>query len=224
MQEVAASVGYHDVLYFSRLFKKHTGMTPTSFSGHAPGPDRLYGKPGLCIVDAHRESYSVNDNRYQRSFWGDHPHEQKIDAPHGNSFHGQSSTVRERVPRYSQPDTTGRERAGANWRGTARIDSSPALECPMEVVDLTFSVLDFSLSFPRAETITDMITFGFDENVHEAAMIALEGMLDWMVELYGFERKEALNLASLLVDLRITQLVNGVNGVHAVLFKQALLE
>ncbi|NRQ51925.1 AraC family transcriptional regulator [Brevibacillus sp. HD1.4A] len=70
MQEVAASVGYHDVLYFSRLFKKHTGMTPTSFSGHAPGPDRLYGKPGLCIVDAHRESYSVNDNRYQRSFGG----------------------------------------------------------------------------------------------------------------------------------------------------------
>ncbi|MGM0712367.1 hypothetical protein ACWKW1_11475 [Brevibacillus parabrevis] len=57
-------------IYFSRLFKKHTGMTPTSFSGHAPGPDRLYGKPGLCIVDAHRESYSVNDNRYQRSFGG----------------------------------------------------------------------------------------------------------------------------------------------------------
>ncbi|WP_232322280.1 AraC family transcriptional regulator [Brevibacillus parabrevis] len=74
MQEVAASVGYQDVLYFSRLFKKHTGMTPTSFSGQAPsaspGPDRLYGKPGLCIVDAHRESYSVNDNRYQRSFGG----------------------------------------------------------------------------------------------------------------------------------------------------------
>ncbi|TGV02779.1 acetamidase, partial [Mesorhizobium sp. M00.F.Ca.ET.186.01.1.1] len=59
---------------------------------------------------------------------------------------------------------------------------------------------------------------------HEAAMIALEGMLDWMVELYGFERKEALNLTSLLVDLRITQLVKGVNGVHAVLSKQALLE
>ncbi|MED3498175.1 AraC family transcriptional regulator [Brevibacillus agri] len=74
LQEVAAAVGYQDVLYFSRLFKKHTGMTPSAFSEHAlaapPVPDRLYGKPGLSIVDEKGESYSVNDNRYQRSFGG----------------------------------------------------------------------------------------------------------------------------------------------------------
>ncbi|RNB58441.1 helix-turn-helix domain-containing protein [Brevibacillus gelatini] len=74
MQEIAAFVGYQDVLYFSRLFKKHTGMTPSAFSGQAlttPAvPDRPYGKPGLSIVDEKRGSYSVNDNRYQRSFGG----------------------------------------------------------------------------------------------------------------------------------------------------------
>ncbi|MGE5701769.1 MAG: acetamidase/formamidase family protein [Clostridia bacterium] len=102
--------------------------------------------------------------------------------------------------------------------------SSPALECPMQVVDLTFSVLDQTIAFPRAETPHERITFGFHEDVHEAAMIALEGMLDWMQELHGYERKEALNLASLLVDLRMTQLVNGVNGVHAVLAKEAILK
>lgn len=100
--------------------------------------------------------------------------------------------------------------------------ASPALECPMELVDLTFHVLDLKLAFPRAETPTSWIAFGFHEDVHEAAMIALEGMLDWMQELYGFERKEALTLSSLLVDLRITQLVNGVRGVHAILEKSKL--
>ena len=95
--------------------------------------------------------------------------------------------------------------------------ASPALESPMELVDLTFHVLDKHLSYPRAETPSAYVTFGFHEDVHEAAMIALEGMLNWMQELYGFERKESLTLASLLVDLRITQLVNGVRGVHAIL-------
>lgn len=100
--------------------------------------------------------------------------------------------------------------------------ASPALECPMDVVDLTFHVLDQKLAFPRAETPTSWIAFGFHEDVHEAAMIALEGMLDWMQELYGYERKEAMTLASLLVDLHITQLVNGVRGVHAILKKSKL--
>jgi len=42
-------------------------------------------------------------------------------------------------------------------------------------------------------------------------------MLRLMNELFGYGRKEALALASLVVDLRITQIVNGVRGVHAVL-------
>jgi acetamidase/formamidase len=48
-------------------------------------------------------------------------------------------------------------------------------------------------------------------------LIALDAMLVLMNELYGLPRGEALALASLLVDLRITQVVNGVQGVHAVL-------
>jgi acetamidase/formamidase len=33
----------------------------------------------------------------------------------------------------------------------------------------------------------------------------------------GLERRDALALASVVVDLRVTQVVNGVVGVHAVL-------
>ena len=96
--------------------------------------------------------------------------------------------------------------------------SGPALECPMELVEVGFHLHpDLHLSHPRAETPAGWITFGFHEDLNEAAMIALDGMLDWMGLLLGIERKEALALSTLLVDLHITQLVNGVRGVHAVL-------
>lgn len=94
----------------------------------------------------------------------------------------------------------------------------PALECPMELVDLTFRVRnDMPLTMPRAKTGSSWIAFGFHTDLNEARMIALANMLDLMHELYGYERKEAIALASLVVDLRITQIVNGVQGVHAVL-------
>jgi acetamidase/formamidase len=42
-------------------------------------------------------------------------------------------------------------------------------------------------------------------------------MLSHLTEEYGLGRPQGLALASLVVDLRITQVVNGTLGVHAVL-------
>jgi len=97
--------------------------------------------------------------------------------------------------------------------------ATTALECGMELVDLTLSLHpDLHLTTPRATTPAGRITFGFHTDVHEAAMIALEAMLAWMGELYGVAKRDALALASLVVDLHVTQLVNaGVCGVHAIL-------
>ena len=96
--------------------------------------------------------------------------------------------------------------------------SVTAIECPMDLVDLTLSVReDLLLSMPRATTPIGHITFGFHEDLNEATTMALEGMLQWMGELHGLDRRMALALASLTVDLRVTQIVNGVRGVHAVL-------
>jgi acetamidase/formamidase len=96
--------------------------------------------------------------------------------------------------------------------------SSTGIECPMERVELTFRLRgDLSLAMPRANTPAGWITFGFHKDLNEATMIALEAMLDLLHEHYGMERLEALAMASLVVDLRITQIVNGVRGVHAVL-------
>jgi acetamidase/formamidase len=96
--------------------------------------------------------------------------------------------------------------------------SGTAIECPMERVDLTFRLhKDLRLKTPRAETAAGQITFGFHEDLNEATLLALEAMLELLEERYGVGRHEALALASLVVDLRVTQIVNGVSGVHAVL-------
>ena len=97
--------------------------------------------------------------------------------------------------------------------------SQTAIECPMERVDLTFELLpDLRITTPRAETPAGWVTMGVHEDLHEASMLALEAMLDLMGERYGLGRLDALALASVAVDLRVTQLVNGgVVGAHALL-------
>jgi acetamidase/formamidase len=47
-------------------------------------------------------------------------------------------------------------------------------------------------------------------------------MLDLMLREYGLDRERALALASVCVDLRVTQIVNEAKGVHAVLRRDAL--
>ena len=101
--------------------------------------------------------------------------------------------------------------------------SGTAIECPMEDVDLTFRLHEnLHLKTPRAQTAAGWITFGFDADLNEATMIALEAMIDLLCEQYQLERLQALSLASLVGDLRVTQIVNGVCGVHAVLPPDAI--
>ena len=78
---------------------------------------------------------------------------------------------------------------------------------------------DLHLRWPRAETPTHVITMGFHENLEEAARIALEEMLDYLVQEKHLDRDTAYILASDAVDMHITQLVDGKKGVHALLPK-----
>jgi len=96
--------------------------------------------------------------------------------------------------------------------------SGLAIETAFARVQLTLSLRDdLSLETPIARTHDSWVTFGFDEDVDEAAVIALNAMLDLIERELAIDRKEALALASVVVDVRITQLVNGVRGVHALL-------
>ncbi|WHX42790.1 acetamidase/formamidase family protein [Mesobacillus sp. AQ2] len=96
--------------------------------------------------------------------------------------------------------------------------SGTAIECPMDFVDITLTLRDdLSLKMPRANTPDGWLTFGFNEDLNLAASQALDEMVDMLCELHEVQRTEALALASVTVDLRVTQVVNGVKGVHAVL-------
>ena len=101
--------------------------------------------------------------------------------------------------------------------------SGLAIECPMERASLTLDVRDdLELETPIARTADAWITFGFDEDLDDAVAVALGAMLDLMAREHALERKEALALASVVVDLRVTQVVNGVKGIHAVLRDDAI--
>ena len=101
--------------------------------------------------------------------------------------------------------------------------SGLAIECPMERVDLTFHLHpSMTVTTPRAKTPAGWITLGVGTELEEAMKIALSAMLDLMGEMHGLTRQDALALASVAVDLRITQVVNGVVGVHALLPDGAL--
>jgi acetamidase/formamidase len=96
--------------------------------------------------------------------------------------------------------------------------SGTAIECPMDLVDITLTLHEnMNLKMPLAKTPAGWITFGFNEDLDLAAAQALNGMVEFIQELHKIEKAEALALASLVVDLRVTQVVNGAKGVHAVL-------
>ena len=78
---------------------------------------------------------------------------------------------------------------------------------------------DMKLRWPRAETPTHFITVGLHESLDEAARRATREMIDYLVTTRGLSRDDAYMLTSAAVDLHVTQVVDGVKGVHATLPK-----
>ena len=96
--------------------------------------------------------------------------------------------------------------------------SGTAIECPLEAAQLTLDLRDdLDLRMPVARVADAWLAFGFDEDLDVAADIALQTMLDLMERELGVPRREALAVASVSVDLHVTQVVNEVKGVHAIL-------
>ncbi|HEV7995092.1 MAG TPA: acetamidase/formamidase family protein [Stellaceae bacterium] len=81
---------------------------------------------------------------------------------------------------------------------------------------------DIKLDLPRAETPTHLITMGFDEDLDDAAKTALRRMIALIGECMGLGREDAYMFCSLAVDMRVTQLVDGNKGIHAMLPKRYL--
>jgi acetamidase/formamidase len=47
-------------------------------------------------------------------------------------------------------------------------------------------------------------------------------MIDWITVLTGISKDEAYSLSSFAVDLRVTQTVNNIKGVHAMIDRSIL--
>lgn len=97
-----------------------------------------------------------------------------------------------------------------------------AIECGMTTAMDLDLVADAPVRTIHAITPSGRITFGFSDNLNQATVAALDAMLAWMQRLLGVAKVEALALASVVVDLRITQVANEAWGVHAVLPHDAL--
>jgi acetamidase/formamidase len=95
--------------------------------------------------------------------------------------------------------------------------SGTAIECPVERATLALDVVDLELRSPIARTPDAWLAFGFDEDLDAAAEQATQTMLDLMERELAVGRAEALAVASVSVDLAVTQVVNQVKGVHAIL-------
>jgi acetamidase/formamidase len=95
--------------------------------------------------------------------------------------------------------------------------SGTAIESYVERAQLTFELSELELRSPIARVGDTWLAFGFHEDLELAAEEAIATMLDLMEREHGFDRSYAIALGSVAVDLRVTQIVNGVKGVHAIL-------
>src|SRR5690349_10287736 len=79
---------------------------------------------------------------------------------------------------------------------------------------------DLRFDLPRAETPSHHITMGFNEDLDDAAKTALREMITLIGERLGLSPEDAYMFCSLAVDMRVTQLVDGNKGIHAMLPKR----
>jgi acetamidase/formamidase len=78
---------------------------------------------------------------------------------------------------------------------------------------------DMKLKWPRAETPTHHIVMGLDKDLTEAMKLATREAIDFLAAEKNLSREEAYMLASLAVDFRVTQVVDGTKGVHGMIPK-----
>jgi acetamidase/formamidase len=100
--------------------------------------------------------------------------------------------------------------------------SGTAIECP-STAQLTLGLRDdMPLEWPLARIDGAWLAFGFDADLDRAAEKAVDGVVALIVREHAVSAPEAKALASVVVDLRVTQIVNVQLGVHAELRDDAL--
>lgn len=105
---------------------------------------------------------------------------------------------------------------GHGAQGDGEIDQT-AVETCLEGVLRVGVQLDLQLDRPVAVTTEGLVAMGFESTLDGAARVAVDALLRLLEAHCGIPWLAGYRLASLTVDLRITQVVNRIVGVHAVL-------
>ena len=101
-------------------------------------------------------------------------------------------------------------------QGDGEVDQTAVETCLDGDLRLTVQ-RGLTLDHPLAVAPAGLIAMGFGADLEEAARAAVNQLLTFLEQHCGLPWRAGYRLASLAVDLRITQVVNRVVGVHAVL-------
>ena len=101
-----------------------------------------------------------------------------------------------------------------------------ALECAYKEIEIQPIVRkDLKTDWPWAETGTDWIFMGYDEDLNQAMKIAVEQTVHWLAtqKIVPMSREEAYALTSMVGDCRVTQVVDIRKGVHCMIPKRVFV-
>jgi acetamidase/formamidase len=101
-----------------------------------------------------------------------------------------------------------------------------ALECAYKEIEIQPVVRkDLKTDWPRAETRSDWIFMGYDEDLNQAMKIAVEQTVQWLAtqRIVPMSREEAYALTSMVGDCRVTQVVDIRKGVHCMIPKRVFV-
>jgi acetamidase/formamidase len=107
---------------------------------------------------------------------------------------------------------------GHAGQGDGEVDGT-AIECSLIGTIQLIIRKDLKFRWPRAETPTHYMTMGFSEDLNEAARMATHEMVEFLRERFHLTADDAYMLASMAADLHVTQNVDRVKGVHAMIAK-----
>lgn len=79
---------------------------------------------------------------------------------------------------------------------------------------------DLHLRWPRAETRTHFLVMGLDKDLSQAMKLAAREAIEFLTTEKGLSADQAYMLASVAVDFRVTQVVDGTKGVHGMIPKE----
>lgn len=80
------------------------------------------------------------------------------------------------------------------------------------------------LNAPRAENATHYMTFGLNPDLDAAMRMAILESIDFLKEKDGYDFFRAYSLTSIGVDFRVTQVVDGTQGIHGMIAKKLFIK